>query len=226
MHHPQNGTPDLSLKAGQPALQKLLLPRPFHSTGRIYPTWQGLAGPGRETPGPQGILARAQGRQREGSYCPFWKGPQLLVEAWSHTCHTPTSPLLSLWGHRALREPEPEAGRPIQPGVSSFTGRRPIQGPGLAQTGPQRWSFNVTTPTLFIFCRLLFPRTPWHRLGKPLASPLREWEETPGPGEAPVRTRCGSQGSRKPGALSGQPRPGAQRRQRHLEESGDGFIMN
>lgn len=186
----------------------------------------GASWPWKGNPRPTGHPHRALGRQSEGSCCPFWKGPQLLVEAWSHPCHTQTSPLLSLWGHRALQEPKLEAGRAIQPGVSSFTGRRPIQGPGLAQTGPQRWSFNVTTPMLFIFCKLLFPRTPWPRLGKPLASPLKEWEETPGPREAPVRTRCSSQGSRKPGALAGHPRPGARRRQRHLEEDRDGFIMN
>lgn len=137
--------------------------------------------------------------------CPsFWK------EAWPRPRQALSSPSRSLWGHRAARRvQELGAGRATHPGVSSFTGRRPLQGQGPAQTRSRmRCSFTGTTALLFIFCRLLFPRM---GLGKPPASPLRHWEESPGAGETPPPPRSIPAAARLPGvAEAGCPRGAAQ----------------
>lgn len=135
--------------------------------------------------------------------CPsFWK------EAWPRPRQALSSPSWSLWGHRAAREQELGAGRATHPDVSSFTGRRPLQGQGPAQTRSRtRCRFTGTTALLFIFCRLLFRRM---GLGKPPASPLRHWEESPGAGETPP-PRSIPAAARLPGvAEAGCPRGAAQ----------------
>lgn len=104
--------------------------------------------------------------QSESSCCPF--GQSL------------TSPLLSLWGHQALREPGLGAG-PHTQHVHPHQ-QQAHSGTGACSEGPGRdGSFHAPTPMLFTFCRLLFPRTrawsalkprtPRLRLGKPPLHP-------------------------------------------------------
>lgn len=178
---PQNGTPHLSLKAGQPALQKLPLPGSFHSTGSISPTWPRLSGPGTETLGPRGHPRQSPGTARARAAAVFRSIPDQPSPEPVGTPGTEGARTGSRPGHT------PRHDLPHQQQAHPGTGA-PSEGPG------RDGSFHAPTPMLFTFCRLLCPRTrawsalkprtPRLRLGK-----LRFTPQTaggaPGPGEAP-----------------------------------------